>query len=120
MTAVRIPKRRALVARLLACAAPAALALVGTASASAAPVAPFLVTTNPPSSEQATATSTSPAILGEAEPEDGIILKRAPLFTVSQLGSTTNTVEKPTAHPNYDIQIFQSPECGGPVVANGT
>lgn len=120
MTAVRIPKRRALVARLLACAVPMALALVGSASASAAPGAPFLVATNPPSSEEATATSTSPAILGEAEPEDGIILKRTPFFTASQLGSITRTVQKPTAHPSYEIQIFQSPECGGPVVANGT
>ena len=120
MTAVRIPKRRALVARLLACAAPVALAMVGTASASAAPVAPRLVITNPPSSEGATATSTSPAILGEAEPEDGIILKRTPFFASSQPGPVTDAVEKPTAHPNYKIQIFQSSECLGPVVAHGT
>jgi uncharacterized membrane protein YgcG len=120
MTAVRILKRRALVARLLACAVPVVLVLGGAASATATPVAPYLVTTNPPSSEGATAISTTPAILGEAEPEDGIILKRAPLFTASQLGPITNTVEKPTAHPNYVIKIFQSAECLGSVAAQGT
>jgi hypothetical protein len=120
MTAVRIPKRRALVARLLACAVPVALALVGSASASAAAVAPSLVATDPPSSEEATATSTSPTILGEAEPEDGIILKRAPFFGASLLGPVTHDVKKPTAHPNYEIQIFQSSECRGLVVAHGT
>jgi hypothetical protein len=97
-----------------------AVALLGGASAAAAPAAPRLVTTNPPSSEAVTAMSTSPAILGEAEPEDGIILKGAHFFIVAELGPVTNTVEKPTSHPNYEIQIFLSPECGGPVVATGT
>jgi hypothetical protein len=120
MTAVRILKRRALVARLLPCVVPVAMVVAGSASASAAPVAPFLVATNPPSSEGATATSTSPAILGEAEPEDGIILKRTSFLTTSRLGPVLSTVEKPTAHPNYEIQIFQSPECLGSVVASGT
>jgi hypothetical protein len=120
MTAVRILKRRALVARLLTCAVPFAIALTGTASAYAKPVAPFLVTTNPPSSEEATAASTSPAILGEAEPEDGIILKRTPFSTGALVGPVTHTVEKPTAHPNYEIKIFQSAECLGSVVASGT
>lgn len=107
-------------ARLLACAVPAAAALVGTASASAAPVAPRLVITNPPSSEGATASSTSPAILGEAEPEDGIIIKRSPFFS-SQLGMpTASAVEKATEHPNYEIKIFQSNECLGSAVAGGT
>jgi hypothetical protein len=94
--------------------------LTGAASAFAAPVAPLLVTTNPPSSEGETGISTTPAILGEAEPEDGIILKRAPLFTDSLLGPVTHTVEKPTAHPNYEIKIFQSAECQGSVAASGT
>jgi hypothetical protein len=120
MREVDMTKRRAIVARLLACALPVSLSLFGSASAAAAPVAPVLVTTNPPSSEDATAASTSPAILGEAEPEDGIILKRTPFFTASQFGPTISTVEKPTNHPNYEIQIFQAPECLGSVVAHGT
>jgi hypothetical protein len=119
MTAVRIPKRRALVARLLACVLPVAVALVGSASAAAAPVAPRLVTTDPTSSEEATANFTLPSILGEAEPEDGIILKSMPFFMTTQSGFVTQTVEKPTAHPNYEIQIFASAECLGTKVAQG-
>jgi hypothetical protein len=99
---------------------PAALALVGTASAFAAPVPPFLVTTNPPSSEGSTASSTTPAILGEAEPEDGVILKRGPLVALSFPGPVTHAVEKPTKNPTYEIRLFQSPECQGSVVASGT
>jgi hypothetical protein len=120
MTAVRISKRRALVARLLACVLPIAVALVGSASAGAAPRAPRLVTTDPPSSQGATANSTSPSILGEAEPEDEIILKSVPFFAGFDSGSFGHTVKKPTAHPNYEIQIFESPECTGLVVAHGT
>jgi hypothetical protein len=120
MTAVRISKRRALVARLLACAVPVTAALVGSASAAAAPVAPHLVTTNPPSSEEASASSLTPTIIGEAEPEDGVILKRSPFYTDSLGGPVTHTVEKPTAHPNYEIRIYQLPECLGSVVAQGT
>jgi hypothetical protein len=102
------------VARLLACALPLAFALVGSASATAAPpLAPHLVTTDPPSTEEATANLTLPSILGEAEPEDGVILKSMPLFT-------SQTVKKPTANPNYEIQVFASPECAAPMVAHGT
>ncbi len=101
-------------ARLLACALPLAFALVASAVATAAPpLAPRLVTTDPPSSEEATANVITPSILGEAEPEDGVILKSMPLFT-------TQTVKRPTAHPEYEIQIYQSPECGVPMVAHGT
>jgi hypothetical protein len=114
MTAVRIPKRRARVARLLAGAVPFVLALVGSASAAAAPpLAPHLLATDPPSSEDSTANVTLPSVLGEAEPEDGVILKSFPLFTAA-------AVKKPTANPEYEIQFFQSLECAGPVVAHGT
>jgi hypothetical protein len=114
MTAVRILKRRALMARLLTCVVPFVVALIGVASALAAPpMTPHLVTTDPPSSEEAAANFTLPSILGEAEPEDGVILKSMPLFT-------TGAVAKPTAHPEYEIQFFQSPECLGAVVAHGT
>jgi hypothetical protein len=114
MIAVRIPERRALVARLSACVLPFAFAAVLSASAVAAPpTAPHLITTDPPSSETATANFTLPSILGEAEPEDGVILKSMPLYTPS-------SVAKPTVHPEYEIQFFQSSECVGPVVARGT
>ena len=107
-------------ARLLACVVPVVVVLAGGASAVAAPLAPRLVTTNPPSSVGATANSTSPSILGEAEPEDEIILKSVPFFPAADSGPVTYTVKRPTAHPNYEIQIFESPECQGAMVAHGT
>jgi hypothetical protein len=121
MGEARITKRRALAARLLAVAFPIAAlgAPVGTAVA-AAPVTPKLVATNPESSESATATATLPSVLGEAEPEDGIILERAPFFMASRAMMGTRAVEKPTAHPNYEIKIFEAPECHGEVFAHGS
>jgi hypothetical protein len=115
-----VTKRRANAARLLACLLPIVALGAFTASASAAPPTPKLVVTNPASSESAPATSTIPAILGEAEPEDGIIIERAPFFGVADFGPVVNTVEKPTENPDYEIQIFDAPECQGTLYAVGT
>jgi hypothetical protein len=119
MTELRISKRRALAARLLACVAPVAIVLVGSASAAGKIDTPRLLTTDPPSSEAASAKLTLPSILGEAEPKDEVINKGVPFFS-ARLGPITRGAGKPTEFPNYEIQIFESSECLGPVVAHGT
>jgi hypothetical protein len=115
-------ERRAISARLSACVLVAfsmALCIVSTAAA-AAPPAPRLVTTNPGSTEGSPATSVTPAVLGEAEPEDGIIIESVRLGARAVLAPVTMTVKTPTAHPGYEIQIFNGAECPGPPVATGT
>lgn len=110
-----------MMARLLVCVAPAVIALMFGGSASAAPKVPRLLATDPPSSEGATAKSTTPSILGEAEPEDEIILKAVPFSGVLDSGPIAHTVKKPTAHPTYEIQIFASSDClVGTEVAHGS
>lgn len=100
---------------------PFAVLLLSTASAAAAPVAPRLVLTDPPSSATASASITLPSILGEAEPGDGVILKRAPFALAVQPGLVTSGAEVGTAHPNYEIQIFASSAClAGTEAAHGT
>jgi hypothetical protein len=121
MTEVHITKRRAIAARLLAFLLPVLILGVQVASADATPLAPRLLSTDPPSSEVATANFTLPSILGEAEPEDGVILKSFPVGVSSHSALTTSAVKNPTAHPNYEIQIFASSECLlGTEVAHGT
>lgn len=113
-------ERRAIAARLSACLVPIALLLsLAVPNATAAPVAPRLVTTNPGSTEPSPATSLTPAVLGEAEPEDGIIIERFPIPRL-QMSGVTRTVEHPTLHPEYEIQIFDGGNCEGAVVASGT
>ena len=74
-----IAERRAIAARLLALLLPVVV-LAGSASAMAAPPpSPKLVTTDPESTATSPANTLTPAILGEAEPEDGIIKESAPL-----------------------------------------
>jgi hypothetical protein len=119
MTDVRIFKRRALVARLLACAVPVFLFTVGSASA-AAPDSPRLVTTTPSSSAQVPATSLTPTILGEAEPEDIIVIESFPFALDSFDGQGTRKVEHGTENPGFEIQIFNGAGCPGSPVATGT
>jgi hypothetical protein len=107
-------------ARLLAFLLPALVFGVSVASASAAPATPKLVVTDPPSSQEAPANFTLPSVIGEAEPKDGVILEGLPIRLESVIGPVWNTVEKPTANPNYEIQIFNSTECLGSVIAHGT
>jgi hypothetical protein len=88
------------------------------ATALAVPPTPKLVLTSPPSSEGASAGSTTPAVLGEAEPEDGIILEWAPLFDAATFGPVSRTAG--TDHPQYEVRIFGAAECQGAVVAAGS
>jgi hypothetical protein len=113
-------ERRAIAARLLAFLLPVVAVGVPVASASGAPATPKLVVTDPPSSQEAPANAILPSVIGEAEPEDGVILEGVPIHFESVIGPVWNTVEKPTAHPNYEIVIFKSTECLGPSVAHGT
>lgn len=114
-------KRRALVARLLVVLLPVLAVGVPVASAGAVPVAPWLGVTDPVSSQNEPASITMPSVLGEAEPEEGIIRERFPFAFESSLGPVTRSVAKPTARPNYEIRIFSSAEClVGSMVAHGT
>ncbi len=101
-------------ARLSALVSVIGVVLVFTSVASAAsPKSPKLLGSDPASSASAPATSTSPSIVGEAEPEDGIIIERTP-FTPDQLVPST------TKNPEYEIQIFSGSSCAGSAVATGT
>jgi hypothetical protein len=114
------PRRRAIVARLLACVLPAFLFVAGTASA-AAPDVPRLVTTNPGSSLAEPATSLTPTILGEAEPEDIIVIESFPLgVPLLSPSPVTATVERGTKNPGFEIKIFNGSGCTGALVATGT
>jgi len=86
--------------------------MAGNASA-AEPDMPLLVTTNPRSSAEAPATSLTPTILGEAEPEDIIVIESYPL-------GLTSAVEKRTQNPGFEIRIFNGTGCTGAPVAVGT
>jgi hypothetical protein len=117
MSELHLSKRRALAARLFVFLLPLVASACLAADALAVPATPKLVLTNPSSTEGAPAGSTTPAILGEAEPEDGIILERAPFFEGATFGPITNAG---TQQPTYEITIFNAPECGGAVVATGS
>jgi len=119
MTAVRITKRRAFAARLLACAVPAFLFLAGVASA-ARPDTPALVTTSPTSFAAAPATSLTPSVLGEAEPGDIVVIESVPFRWESFVGPIASDVKNRTENPEFEIEIFEGSECHGPAVATGT
>lgn len=120
MTGVRIAKRRAIAARLLAFLLLVLVFVVPVASASAVPATPKLVVTDPSSSQEEPANIILPSVLGEAEPEDGVILEGVPRRFESGIGPVRNTVERATANPSYEIEIFNSTECLGSIVAHGT
>src|SRR4029077_1958239 len=113
------PRRRAPVARLLACVLPVVALAAGGASAAAAPATPRVMTTDPPSSAGAPAGSLTPAILGEAEPEDGIILESVP-FPARATSGLTSTVERPTENPGFEIEIFGGAGCLGTAIVSGS
>ena len=116
---IRIVERRAFGARLSACVVPLFAMSVFASVASAAPDVPQLVTTSPPSSASAPAASLTPTIIGEAEPEDGVI--EVVPFTVDPLSAPTpRTVEHGTEHPEFEIEIFEGAHCKGAEVASGT
>jgi hypothetical protein len=117
-----VVERRAFTARLSLFAVPlAGLALFAGTADAAAPATPKLLDTNPTSSAQATATTTTPSVLGEAEPEEGIIIEGYP-FTALDDGSTftTRAVANPTKNPSFEIKIFSGPGCEGSPVGSGT
>lgn len=108
-------------ARLSACVVSLlALSVFASAASAAAPNVPQLVTTNPASSASAPAASLTPTIIGEAEPEDGVV--EAVPFAVDPLSAPIpSTVEQGTEHPEYEIKIFEGAHCkGGTEVADGT
>lgn len=84
----------------------------------AAPAIPTLKATEPESTETAPGSSLTPAILGEAEPGD-IIIEVFP-FATAWSAPTTHTVQNPTKHPEYKIEIFLGAECPGAPVWHGT
>jgi hypothetical protein len=93
------------------------------ASASAAPpvVAPRLVVTNPRSSATEPAQSLTPTIIGEAEPEDIVIIESFPFDLDGLSGPSMRTVEHGTEHPEFTIKIFNGAGCqAGAQVAEGT
>jgi hypothetical protein len=112
-------ERRAIAARLLVCLVPAGVLLGGggIASASAAaPKVPKLVVTNPTSTPEATATSVTPRVLGEAEPDEEIITDAFP----GEGGWWTAAAADPTKHPNFEILIYSGASCPGAPIATGT
>jgi hypothetical protein len=78
-----------------------------------------LVTTNPASSAQAPANSLTPTILGEAEPEDIIVIEAFPFATRSLSGPVTGKVEHGTKNPGFEIEVFNGAGCPGSPVATG-
>jgi hypothetical protein len=117
---VHSDKRRAIAARLLVCLLPFAVAALLSATAQAAPPkAPRLVSTNPASSADTPASSTTPSIIGEAEPEGGIIIDSYP-GTLDSSPIFQASGPHPTEHPNYEIVIFEGPGCSGARLAVGT
>jgi hypothetical protein len=113
-------KRRAGSARLLAFLLPAAMATALFAAPTARaekPVAPLIATTNPVSSAATPAQSTTPLVIGDAEPEGGIIISAVDPTWSRGLVARAGGVG-PTDHPGYEIQIFTQPDChGGPAAA---
>jgi hypothetical protein len=115
-----IAKRRAMTARLLAFFLCSFVLTFSASALAAVPPSPKLVTTNPPSTETTPALSITPLILGEAEPEDGIIRESAPVSGRPVLFSAPRAVEKPTKNPNFKIQIFYGAGCSGTAMKTGT
>ncbi|MGD9736730.1 MAG: hypothetical protein AB7V58_14175 [Solirubrobacterales bacterium] len=110
-------ERRAQWARLSLCLV-AALLIAASASsrAFAAPISPKLLRTDPISSQAAPATTTTPLVFGEAEPEDGIVISGFPGWLSGTHEAGVSAVEEPTEHPEYEIFIFGQSGCvGGPI-----
>ncbi|MBS1863831.1 MAG: hypothetical protein JSS68_19210 [Actinobacteria bacterium] len=79
-----------------------------------------MVTTNPSSSGREPANSLAPTILGEAEPEDIIVIESFPFAVRSLGGAGTRKVEHGTKNPGFEIQVFNGAGCPGSPVATGT
>lgn len=109
-----------MMARLFVCPLAVMLAVIGSCGAAAAaegPKIPRLTATNPASSEAAPASTSTPLVNGEAEPEGGVnttvvgpLVGRSGLVPAGQ----------PTQHPEYEIVIYGGAACSGPVVGHGS
>jgi hypothetical protein len=110
-------ERRAPAARLSAFLFAAALCWVVVAQASAAPLAPKLDETSPASTAASPAFSTTPSVLGEAEPEE-VIRESMPVGVPSAF--TSSRAAHPTKNANFEIVVFLGSECKGPVIGTGT
>lgn len=113
-------ERRAIAARLSLCMVLAAAGcfLFGS-EAHAALISPKLLSTNPPSAAASPASSTTPLVLGEAEPEDGIVISAVPPQMRGGWDSGLLAPRAPTQHPEYEIVIFAQPDCVGAPVGRG-
>ncbi len=109
-----VHQRRAIAARLLAFLSTAVFCGAVVAQANAAPLAPKLNETTPSSFAEAPAFTTTPSVLGEAEPEE-IIIERMPAGT-----SSSSRAARLTKNANFEIIIFQGSDCTGPVIGTGT
>lgn len=106
-------------ARLLVCVVPVVLFTAGSASAASSVLSPTLVTTDPASSAAEPAQSLTPTIIGEAEPEDIVIIEAFPFDVDSLSGPATRKVEHGTENPGFKIKIFNGTGCTGSPVAEG-
>jgi hypothetical protein len=116
----QVDDRRAIVARLSLCIVITVLMLlVASAGAhAAAPISPKILETSPASSHVSPASTTTPLVLGEAEPEDGVVIQgTGPLL--NGWGASTAAVKNPTQHPEYEILIYAQPECAGAPIGRG-
>jgi hypothetical protein len=107
-------------ARLLACLSSILFCLAATSVAEAAkPIAPKLSGTDPVSSLDAPASSTTPSVFGEGEPNGGIVIEAVPW--ASQLSTVpVSSLVHPTEHPDYEVHIFLGESCLGSPIATGT
>jgi hypothetical protein len=120
VSSTEVAKRRAIAARLLALffAVAGSAALIASPARAEKPLAPLITATNPASSEAAPAISTTPQMIGEGEPETGVIISRGPSSLAGPFTSASGA-KNPTKHPEFEIQIFTQPNCQGPLAASG-
>jgi hypothetical protein len=117
---MRNVERRAIVARLSLCLGVAlTICLLFSAAADAgALISPKVIETNPVSSEATPATTTTPLVLGEAEPEDGIVTQVTIPSPFDSRG-LTSAVKNPTQHPEYEIVVYGEAGCAGAPIGRG-
>ena len=83
------------------------------------PLAPRITTTSPESSAAVPANSTTPQVLGEAEPEGGIIISAVGSSPLARGIAHSSGAKTPTKHPGYEILVFTQAGCQGAAVFSG-
>lgn len=96
------------------------LLLISAAHAAPPLAIPKLKATDPVSTAESPATTTTPLVFGEAEPEEGIIINVARSALAGAAIGRGVVVDHPTEHPDYEILIFKGAGCAGPVVGQGS